>query len=251
MNMSLQPGARGAARDLRSRVTRVLIIDGHDLVRRGLAALLNAQPDMQCCGEAGVDEQAFGLVASCRPDVVVIDVSAMRGAGLVLVQRIRKHDASIRIVALAMTEWPELVERSLTAGAVAFVSKNGLADRVLEAVRRHQPGRTKLPEAGRGDWPMERRGRSAGVLDPIEREIMCLIGRGMPTPEIAVRLGLSVVRVEGYRRRVRAKLNCPTGTQLVEFCARLAARDGTEEGPRAPLFSISEDMDGSRPGVAS
>ena len=207
-------GGRSAAR------VRVLIVDNHELVRRGLAALVNAEPDMRCCGEAPCDESAMEAVNAAQPDVVIIDVAVTRGAGLEIVQRIRKINTRIRVIALAMTERPELVERSLSAGAVEFVSKNGLAARVLEAVRRSQLPRSAAPSTAIDAGAKRQGGRTGGRLDAIEREIVHLIGRGVPDRGIAIRLGLSVGMVEGYRRKIRSKLNCPTATQLVELCAR-------------------------------
>jgi DNA-binding NarL/FixJ family response regulator len=211
---------------------RVLIVDNHELVRRGLAALVNAESDMHCCGEAPCDESAMDVVNSTQPDVVIIDVAVTRGIGLEIVQRIRKTNTRIRVIALAMTERPELVERSLSAGAVEFVSKNGLAARVLEAVRRSQLPRSAAPSEAAEVTTKRQNVRTGGRLDAVEREIVQLIGRGVPDRGIAIRLGLSVGMVEGYRRRIRSKLNCPTATQLVELCARWTAQmaDRTEAG---------------------
>lgn len=208
--------------------TRVFVVDNHELVRRGLAALVNVEKDMVCCGEASCDETAMPAIEEAQPDVVIIDVSAMRSAGLEIVQRIRKLDTRIRIIALAMVERPELVERSLSAGAVAFVSKNGLAERVLDAVRRNQVPREDA-EVARGVMA-KANGRMGARLDPLERDVVELIGRGVPDRGIAIRLGISLATVEGCRRRIRNKLNCPTSTQLVELCARWTARAGAGEG---------------------
>ena len=218
------PVTRGGC--IKKTRTRVLIVDNHELVRRGLAALVNAEDDMMSCGEVPCVEESIDAVLRARPEVVIIDVSASRGSGLQVIQRIRKSHAAIRIVALAMSDKPELVERVFSAGAAAFVVKTDLAARVLDAVRRNQP--TQMPmtareaEFGRLSRPGAR--SSERCLDPTEREIVEMIGRGVPTRAIAVRVGMSVAMVEACRRRIRSKLNFPNASQLVQFCVRWAER---------------------------
>jgi DNA-binding NarL/FixJ family response regulator len=195
-------------------------------VRRSLAAVVNAEEDLMSCGEVACTETALEAVKEMRPQVVVIDVSLARGAGLELIQRIRKHDAAIRIVALAMSDKPEVVERVLSAGAAEFVVKTDLAARVLEAIRRSRRPRPASHQArNEQGQPARQAGmRSERCLDLVEREIVQMIGRGIATRAIAVRLGMSVAMVEAYRRRIRGKLNFPTATQLVQFCVRWAER---------------------------
>lgn len=199
-----------------------MIVDNHELVRRGLAALVNAEEDMVACAEVACTPEVVDTVIQCRPDVVIIDVSPSRGAGLEVIQRIRKRHTNIRIVAVAMSDKPELVERSLNEGATAFVVKTELATRLLDAIRRNQPERIASADA-KAERPSN--ARSERCLDVVEREIVELIGRGVPTRAIAVRLGMSVAMVENHRRRIRKKLNFPTATQLVQFCVRWAERN--------------------------
>jgi len=234
--MSLSTGPRGER--IKKTRTRVVIIDNHELVRRGLAALINAEADLVSCGEVACTESAMETVGRSRPDVVLVDVSMTRGVGLQVIQGIRKHDPAVRIVALAMSDKPELVERVFSAGAAAFVMKTDVAARVLEAIRRKprqgeaRPG--AVDEPARAAHPAGARPERA--LDPVEREIVGMIGRGIPTKAIAMRTGMSVAMVEGYRRRIRSKLNFPTASQLVQFCVRWVerARLPVRGGPQAP-----------------
>jgi DNA-binding NarL/FixJ family response regulator len=151
----------------------------------------------------------------------MIDVSAARGEGLQAIQRIRNYDASIRIVALAMNDRPEFVERVFSAGAATLVMKTDLARRILETIRRSQ---TERKGAAPGK-EQARAGHGGGRnLDKTEREIVEMIGRGIPTRAIAMRSGMSVAMVEGHRRRICSKLNNPTASQLVQFCVRWVER---------------------------
>lgn len=211
------------ADSIKKSTTRVLIFDSHELVRRGLAALVNAEEDMISCGEAENGAAVLAALPEARPDVVLVDVSASRGDGLEAIQRIRKADATIRIVALAMTDRPDVVERIFDAGAAAFVIKTDIAARVLEAIRRGQAGRAQRATPGDGNAPLTRApeaSRAVRGLDHIERAIVEMIGQGAATKAIAVKLGISLAKVEAYRRRIRGKLNSPTATQLVQFCVR-------------------------------
>ena len=200
-----------------------MIVDNHELIRRGLAALVNAESDMVACAEAACTTSALEAVARFEPDVVIVDVSPSRGAGLEIIQGIRKLSTKIRIVALAMSERPELAEQVRDAGAAALVVKTDVAPRVLEAIRRARVEReTRHPERTAAKRPALRPSRRG--LDAVEREIVEMIGRGVPTRAIAVRLRMSVPMVEARRRRIRRKLNLPTATQLVQFCVRWVER---------------------------
>ena len=203
-----------------------MIVDSHQLVRRGLAAMLNAEDDLESCGEVSSTAAAMDEILQRQPDVVLIDVSLRHGAGLELIQRIRALAPQVRVVALAMYNKPEYAERLFSVGAAAFVLKGDLTQRLLEAVRR-KPGET--PKRGESaEKEKASRGRSgptrANGLNEVEREIVELIGRGVPARAIALRLRLSVSAVQAYRRRIRGKLNFPTATQLVQFCVRWADR---------------------------
>lgn len=193
------------------------------MVRRGIAALVNAEDDMISCGEVENGQAALAALVEAKPDVVLIDVSASRGDGLEAIQRIRKMDASIRIVALAMTDRPDVVERIFDAGAAAFVIKTDVAARVLDAIRRSQAGKAQQAAPSDGNTPLRRAPeapRAVRGLDYTERAIVEMIGQGAATKAIAVKLGISLAKVEAYRRRIRGKLNSPTATQLVQFCVR-------------------------------
>lgn len=208
-------------------MTRVVILENHDLVRRALETLVNAESDMVTCGATACTESAFALVADARPDVVIVDVAVTRGAGLHLIQKIRGEFPAVRIVALAVNERPELSEQVFTAGAAALVVKSELAARLLGAIRRGQgigpvsaPTEDEAVAAGASDDMIERR------LAPLERQILELIGRGIPTRAIAIRLGISVATAEACRRELRHKLNFPSAAQLVEFCVQWVERVG-------------------------
>lgn len=202
-----------------------MVADDHELVRRGLAALVNAEEDMECCAEVPCTDAALDAAIRCQPDVVVIDISLSRGEGLALIQRIRNYNTRILIVAVAMSDRPGLEDRIRDAGAAEFVVKTDVAARVLEAIRRTRRKQLERNlEAVAEQPPRPAPVRNSQCLDAEERAIVEMIGQGIPTRAIAVRLKMSVATVEAYRRRIRGKLNFPTATQLVQFCVRWVER---------------------------
>lgn len=236
-NTAMARSATAAPRGIQKAITRVLIVDNHGLVRRGLAALVRAEPDMVVVGEAPCTPAALDAVVAGRPDVVVVGMSAGQGTGLALIQGVRQLRCGIRIVALAMHDRPERMERSLEAGAAVFVQDGGLGERVLEAIRRTSATPLRSDGAdGQAGGAAAGAGQSQRSLDALERAIAAMIGRGLTTRGIAMELGLSVATVEAHRRDISAKLNLRTAPQFVQFCVQLLEREaGRNSGPGRPV----------------
>src|SRR5580704_11925054 len=96
---------------------RILIVDDHPLVRRGLRALINAEPDLIVCAEAATQQDGVDALAIARPDLVIVDLSLGHGDGLELVREIRSTQAGLRVLVLTMHDAPEYVRRAFAAGA--------------------------------------------------------------------------------------------------------------------------------------
>jgi DNA-binding NarL/FixJ family response regulator len=209
--------------------TRVLVVDSHPLVRRALVAMLDAEPDLRCCGEFAAEAATLAEIARLQPHVVLIDVSSRPSVSLDLIQRVRVSGCGTRVVAMAMYDMAKYLDRIKAAGVADFVAKGELADRILDTVRRcgrqkrngFTPGWT--PDKSASNLSVRQRSAPAG-LNPVEREIVQLIGDGIPARTIAARLGLSVATVEACRRRIRGKLKSPSPIQLVQFCVRWVQR---------------------------
>jgi len=207
--------------------TRVYVADDHAMVRRGLAALLAAEPDMELCGEAEDCATATSDVAKLRPDVVIVDISLRGNSGIELIKNIKAFDAKIQVVVLSMHDESVYALRVLKAGAKAYVMKQDIASKVIDAVRKIRKGQMYVSErvssqmlnrlvSGQdveGDSPV------AGLSDR-ELEVVNLIGSGLATREIAARLHVSVKTVETHRAHIKSKVNLNTATQLVQFCVQ-------------------------------
>jgi DNA-binding NarL/FixJ family response regulator len=207
--------------------TRVYIADDHALVRRGLAALINAEPDMEVCGEAEDCATATSDVMRLKPDVVIVDISLRTANGIELIKNIKAIDQKIHVMVLSMHDEAVYAMRVLKAGAKGYVMKQDIANKVLEGIQRIRKGQLFFSEkvtnqvlnrigsgiSADGDSPV------SGLSDR-ELEVVNLIGSGLSTSEIASRLHVSVKTIETHRAHIKTKLNIRTATQLVQFCVR-------------------------------
>jgi DNA-binding NarL/FixJ family response regulator len=114
---------------------RILIVDDHPLVRRGLTALINAEPDLTVCAEAATQRAGIEAIASSRPDLVIADLSLHDGDGLDLVREIRASHDPLPVLVLTMYDAPIHARRAFTAGASGYVTKQELTGTLLLAIR--------------------------------------------------------------------------------------------------------------------
>jgi len=207
--------------------TRVYVVDDHAIVRRGLAAMIGAEPDLEMCGEAEDCATATSEVGKLRPDIAIVDISLRGNSGLELIKNIRVIDARIHIVVLSVHDESVYALRVLKAGAKAYVTKQDIASKVIDAIRKVRKGQMYVSERvstqmlnrmvkgqeDAGDSPV------AGLSDR-ELEVVTFIGSGLATREIAARMHVSVKTVETHRAHIKTKADLSSATQLVQFCFR-------------------------------
>lgn len=207
--------------------TRIFIVDDHALIRRGLATLIGGEADMEVCGQA--EDAASGLqeIIKLQPDLVIVDISLKGNSGLELIKNIKAFSPKIQILVLSMHHESIYALRVLKAGARAYVMKQDVINKVVEAIRRIRNGHLyvsdnvasqMLNRLVAGDSPED--SSPVASLSDRELEIVNLIGSGLLTREIAVRLHVSVKTVETHRAHIKDKLNLRNATQLVQFCVR-------------------------------
>jgi len=207
--------------------TRIFIVDDHPLLRRGLAELINREADMVFCGEAEDSPSAMKSIAQIKPDLVIVDISLKGYNGIELIKNIKAFDQKIQVLVLSMHDESVYAMRVLKAGAKAYVMKQEVVDKVMEAVRRIRAGKVFVSErvASRmldqvvvgGDPAPD---SPVDLLSDRELEIVNMIGSGLPTREIAAKLHISIKTVESHRARIKEKLNLQNAIQLVQFCVR-------------------------------
>jgi len=202
---------------------KILLVDDHPIVREGMALLINREPDLVVCGEAEEAMGAMHVLASARPDVLVVDISLNGPDGLDLLKNIRITYPTLPVLILSMHEESIYAERALRAGANGYIMKQEATEKVLVAVRRILSGEIYLSDriankmlkhyiTGCGTL----RNSSIADLSDRELEVFRLIGDGHATRQIAEELHLSVKTVESYQAHIKEKLSLRSARELMQ-----------------------------------
>ena len=210
-----------------TRATQIVIVDDHPLVREGLIGLLGAQSDFAVCGEASGAGEARQVVAAARPDVAIIDLALPDGSGLDLIKEFKAKWPAMKLLVLSMHDESLFAERALRAGAVGYVSKQEASRTIVQAVRTILSG--KLYLSPNMTELVVQRAFVSGVdvsRSPVDRltdremEVFELIGQGLSSRQIAVKLGVSPKTVETHREHVKEKLELTTGAELAKYAVQ-------------------------------
>jgi len=212
--------------------TRILLIDDHALLRRGLASLIETHADLMICAEADSRQAGLDAISASKPDLVIADLSLRDSDGLEMIKDIKQRFPGLPVLALSMHDEATYAERALRAGACGYVTKQDLDGTVLIAIRRLLAGEIhtseglsrrlaqKLIGGGR-----QTNGSAVERLSDRELEVFKLIGQGRTTRDIAQSLHLSVKTIESYREHLKAKLELASGPDLSR-CAVLWMETG-------------------------
>jgi DNA-binding NarL/FixJ family response regulator len=201
-------------RSLSKPKTNIVIVDDHPIARRGLAQLINQEPDLRVCADVENAAQAMEAIATCRPGLAIVDISLKEGSGIELVKNIRARFDSLPMLVFSMHDESLFAERALEAGALGYVMKQEPTETIMVAVRRVLDGDIYLSEAMTNRL-LKKPGSTQGdaVQSPLhalsdrEFEVFNLIGQGKRTLEIAEALHLSAKTVETHRAHIMKKLN--------------------------------------------
>ncbi len=202
-------------------MSRILIVDDHDIVRNGMAQLVAQEKDLEVCGQAGSVREALTRVEELSPDLVIIDISLKDGSGLELIKSLRAVYAELRLLVLSMHDASLYAERALRAGAHGYVMKEEPSETIIKAIRVVLKGEIYLSEhtASKLLGSLFSRGASpAGGVQSLtdrELEIFELLGAGRSTKEMADCLGISTKTIEAHRCNIKRKLDLSTNTELV------------------------------------
>jgi DNA-binding NarL/FixJ family response regulator len=219
---------------------RVLVVDDHAVVRRGLLAFLDAEPDLEVVGDAADGEQALDVLAQLdseglRPQVVVMDLQMKPMDGIESTRRIRAQYDDVEVVALTSFGEEERVHAALQAGASGYLLKDADADEVAVAVRAAHRGEVQLDPAVARKLTASLRSRRQedAIVDltPRELDVLRLIGAGEPNKGIASALGISERTARSHVSNILAKLGLTSRTQAALWAAREGIAD--PEGSRA------------------
>jgi DNA-binding NarL/FixJ family response regulator len=206
-----------------SRKSRILVVDDHPIVRQGLALLINQEADLLVCGEAEEAMGAMHVLASSKPDVLIVDISLNGPDGLDLLKNIRNVYPTLPVLILSMHDESIYAERALRAGANGYIMKQEATEKVLVALRRILGGEIYVSDriankmlkhyiTGSGTL----RNSSIADLSDRELEVFRLIGDGHGTRQIAEELHLSVKTVESYQAHIKEKLSLRSARELMQ-----------------------------------
>jgi DNA-binding NarL/FixJ family response regulator/signal transduction histidine kinase len=194
---------------------RVVVVDDHPATRTGLAALLDAQPDMATIGQAANGEEGVRLVAALRPDVALIDLRLPKLGGVETIARLTRMRLSTRIIVVTSFAQDELVLQALRAGAQGYLLKDASGDELAAAVRAVGGGGSYLTPLVASKLASTL--TQAERLTPREQEVLHLVGQGLADKEIAVALGTSTKTAQFHVANVLGKLGAQNRTDAVRI----------------------------------
>jgi NarL family two-component system response regulator LiaR len=196
---------------------RVMIVDDHAMVRRGLAAFLKAFDDLELVGEAANGEEVVQLAAAVQPDVVLMDLVMDQMDGAAATRAIRQNHPHIQVIALTSFREELLVQKALQAGAISYLLKNVSADELATAIRAAHVGRSTLaPEAAEALVRAVTQPPEPGFdLTARERDVLELMVKGLSNVEIAESLVVSQSTIKTHVSSILAKLGVAGRTEAV------------------------------------
>ena len=222
---------------------RILVLDEQPLLRWGISAYLNSQPDMMVCGEAGSVSDARSKVAECQPQFVVTALRLGAGDNLKLIKELKTQNPALRILVYSAFEESIFAERAIRAGASGYVMKQAPSEKLAIAIREIVKGgiyvsrevalsafRKSLLRARENDHAL-RSAPSFEELSNREMHIFQLLGSGLGTRQIAQSLGLSVKTIESHRENIKHKLHVGSSRELRVRAAKWVEQRLSAEGP--------------------
>jgi DNA-binding NarL/FixJ family response regulator len=213
---------------------RILLADDHPMMRAGLAQLINRQPELEVCAEAGNPAEVLALLGQVAPDLILTDLTMPGRAGIEFIKDLAALHPDLKILVVSMHDEIVYAERCLRAGARGYIMKESGSENLLVAVRRVLDGQSYVSPnmADRilsGLSNRKPRGSDSPIqnLSDREFEIFQLVGQGKSTRDIAKELGLSSKTVDVHRTHIREKLELKDVTALVRYAVRWIETQGT------------------------
>lgn len=203
----------------------VFLVDDHEVVRRGLAELVDSDDDMRVVGQAETRSQALARIPALRPDVVLLDVRLPDGSGIDVCRQLRTRMPELRCLIVTSFRDERAMRDAAAAGAKGYIVKDIRGMQLMEAVREVGAGGTLLPAVTSGGGRSGRRPPLPEDLTAQERRLLALLGEGLTNRQIAARMFLAEKTVKNYVSRLLAKLGVERRTQAAVLAARLQASD--------------------------
>jgi NarL family two-component system response regulator LiaR len=205
-----------------SQPIRIMLVDDHTMVRRGLATFLKVFDDLQLVGEAESGEAAIQLCAEVSPDVILMDMVLPMMDGAKTTRAIREQSPQTQVIALTSFKEGELIKNALEAGAIGYLLKDVSADELAKAIRAAHSGRVTLsPEAAQALVQTANQPPMPGLdLTEREREVLSLMIEGLNNTQIAGRLTVSPSTIKSHVSNILSKLGVASRTEAVTLALR-------------------------------
>jgi DNA-binding NarL/FixJ family response regulator len=196
---------------------RVLCVDDHPIVREGMAAIINLQPDMTLAGAAANGAEALERFIELRPDVALVDLQLPDMSGFDLIKKIKARSPNARIIVLSSHEGDVDIQRALEAGAQGYVVKGLVREELLETIRSVHAGKRRLPAAVAQKLAEH---MADEPISPRELEVLSLMAGGKRNKEIAGELSIAEDTVKMHVRNILSKLQVNDRTEAVTIALR-------------------------------
>jgi DNA-binding NarL/FixJ family response regulator len=196
---------------------RVLCVDDHPVVRDGIAAIINLQPDMMLAGAAGTGREALEEFFKLRPDVAIVDLQLPDMSGFDVIKKIRDKSPNARIIVLSSYEGDVDIQRALEAGAQGYVVKGLVREELLETIRSVHAGKRRLPAPVAQNLAEHMADEAISVR---ELEVLSLMAAGKRNKEIASELSIAEDTVKMHVRNILSKLQGSDRTEAVTIALR-------------------------------
>ena len=196
---------------------RVLVTDDHAVLRTGITALLEREPDMTVVGGAATADQAVSRARALQPDVILLDVVMPRKSGFEALPELHEVAPEARVIMLSMQTNPSAIRKALNSGAAGFVAKHASDTDLIDAIRRVAAGSGYVDPALGGDLVVSDSAALTEELSERERDVLFLLALGYTNQEVAGQLYISVRTVDTHRAHVMRKLKLQTRAELVLY----------------------------------
>ncbi|WP_295990405.1 response regulator transcription factor [Rugamonas sp.] len=196
---------------------RIVLADDHAIVREGLVAMIDRQPDMSVVGAAANGRDAVDLWALHRPDVTLLDLRMPLLDGVAAIQHIRRLDHGARIILLTTFDTDHDIARAIKAGARAYLLKDALRDEIFDCIRQVHGGATCIAPGLIAKLAV---GMSAEDLTERELEVLTLVAAGRSNRDIGELLFVGETTVKSHLRSIFVKLNVASRTEAVSLANR-------------------------------
>ena len=201
---------------------KILVVDDHSVVRKGLLSCLAAKENLKIVGEAANGTEAIRLVSELAPDIVLMDISMPEMDGLAVTEELRKVASQAKVLILSMQSNRDAVLRIIKAGARGYVLKDVPTDELVHAIETVHAGEAyfskPIAQIALNQYVADADNtKPAAKLSERERQVLALIAEGKSNKEIAMHLGIGVRTIETHRERIMRKLNVHSVAGLTKF----------------------------------